>query len=113
MKLLFDENLSHKLVDLLATEFPGSIHVRSVDLAGKPDSSVWEYAGQNGFAIVSKDGDFRQRSLMHGAPPKFIWVQTGNTGTAEIAKLLRRHAERLEQFGRESESALIVVRRPR
>jgi hypothetical protein len=28
MRLLFDQNLSHRLVSLLAAEFPGSQHVR-------------------------------------------------------------------------------------
>jgi predicted nuclease of predicted toxin-antitoxin system len=34
MKLLFDQNLSHRLVALLAGEFPGSQHVRN---AGMPE----------------------------------------------------------------------------
>jgi predicted nuclease of predicted toxin-antitoxin system len=33
MKLLFDENLSHRLVAQLGAEFPGSVHVRDVGLA--------------------------------------------------------------------------------
>ena len=32
MKLLFDENLSYKLVRLLADLFPDSVHVRDVGL---------------------------------------------------------------------------------
>jgi len=41
MKLLFDENLSPRLVVLLADLFPNSIHVRDVVYE---DSSVWNYA---------------------------------------------------------------------
>jgi predicted nuclease of predicted toxin-antitoxin system len=33
MKVLFDQNLSHRLVGQLASEFPGSSHVRDVGLA--------------------------------------------------------------------------------
>lgn len=33
MRLLFDQNLSHRLVPALAREFPGSEHVRNVGLA--------------------------------------------------------------------------------
>ncbi|MGI9067573.1 MAG: DUF5615 family PIN-like protein [Pyrinomonadaceae bacterium] len=43
MKLLFDENLSHKLARLLEDLFPNSIHVRDVDLKAANDSLVWEY----------------------------------------------------------------------
>jgi len=37
MKLLFDENLSHKLVGLLADVFPGSVQVRDVGLKAACD----------------------------------------------------------------------------
>ena len=64
MKLLFDQNLSHRLVGQLAAEFPGSAHVRDVTLAAAPDPDVWAYAAANGFLIVSKDTDFQQRALL-------------------------------------------------
>ena len=35
MKLLLDQNLSHRLVAALADVFPGSVHVRDVGLAGR------------------------------------------------------------------------------
>jgi predicted nuclease of predicted toxin-antitoxin system len=44
MKLLFDENLSHKLTLLLEDLFPNSIHVRDVGLKSADDPLVWEYA---------------------------------------------------------------------
>jgi len=37
MKLLFDQNLSHRLAARLATEYPGSEHVRNVGMARSPD----------------------------------------------------------------------------
>ena len=54
MKLLFDQNLSPKLVNRLADLLPGSSHVQSVGLDCANDDVVWEYARQNEFAIVSK-----------------------------------------------------------
>lgn len=74
MKLLFDENLSPRLVELLATEFPQSVHVETLGMRGTTDAALWEYAKNHGFAIVSKDNDFRQRAFVHGAPPKDIWL---------------------------------------
>ena len=44
MKLLFDHNLSHKLVRRLADVFPGSEHVRNLDLHRADDAEVWEVA---------------------------------------------------------------------
>jgi Domain of unknown function (DUF5615) len=66
MKLLFDENLSHKLVRLLADLFPNSVHVRDVGLKAADDLVVWEYAKNNDLMIVSKDSDMHQRSFMFG-----------------------------------------------
>lgn len=72
MKLLFDQNLSHRLVGQLAVEYPGSSHVRDAGLATAPDPAVWAFAASNGFVIVSKDTDFQQRALLLGHPPKVV-----------------------------------------
>jgi predicted nuclease of predicted toxin-antitoxin system len=77
-RLLFDENLSHLLVELIAPDFPASNHVRNCGLKGADDTDVWRYAAQNGFTIVSKDGDLHQMSLLYGAPPKVILVAYWN-----------------------------------
>jgi predicted nuclease of predicted toxin-antitoxin system len=109
VKLLFDENLSPSLVGLVRQEYPNSTHVRDVGLRGAPDRRLWEYARDNDFVIVSKDGDFRQRSLLEGAPPKVVWLQVGNAGTEAIAELLREQVSRLRRFEGEEESAFLIL----
>lgn len=109
MKLLFDENLSPRLPDLLSEEFPGSSHVRNVGLLGADDGAVWTYARDHGFAIISKDNDFRQRSFLEGAPPKIIWLSAGNAATAALADLVRRQRTRILAFEAEAESSLLVL----
>ena len=64
MKLLFDQNLSPRLVRRLADIYADSIHVREIGLRDADDSAIWDYAKLNGFVIVSKDSDFQQRSLL-------------------------------------------------
>jgi predicted nuclease of predicted toxin-antitoxin system len=64
LKLLFDENLSPRLVRAFANEFPGSSHVTSIGLAGASDQAIWEHAQAHRFAIISKDDDFRSLSLV-------------------------------------------------
>jgi predicted nuclease of predicted toxin-antitoxin system len=44
VKLLFDENISQRLVALLETEFPESLHIESVVDRGTTDSGIWEVA---------------------------------------------------------------------
>ena len=39
-----------------------------------------------------------QRSLLLGAPPKFIWLRLGNCSVAESAALLRRHSVSIHTF---------------
>jgi predicted nuclease of predicted toxin-antitoxin system len=70
MKLLLDQNLSYRLVPDLLGGFPGSRHVRDEGLSHADDSQIWEFAKQQDFAIVSKDTDFFNRSLLRGHPPK-------------------------------------------
>jgi len=110
VKLLFDENVSPRLVELLGGVYPESTHVRDAGLRGAADSAIWDHARAEGYVIVSKDDDFRQRSFYAGAPPKVVWLQVGNAGTAEIAQLLRREVSRLRAFETELDSALLIVR---
>jgi predicted nuclease of predicted toxin-antitoxin system len=77
VKLLFDENVSPKLADRLSQEFPGSVHVRSVGLRGASDQEIWAHCKAHGFAVVSKDTDFRERGFVAGSPPKVVWLDVG------------------------------------
>jgi len=67
MKLLFDENLSHKLPRLVAVSFPDSRHVRELRLKGLMDEDIWSFAKANNFTLISKDKDFYQRRALRGA----------------------------------------------
>lgn len=70
MKLLFDENLSRHLAQLLADIFPDSVDVRSAGFGGATDQAVWEFAKGHGFVLVTKDEDFQRLSVLRGPPPK-------------------------------------------
>ena len=98
MKLLFDQNLSPRLTLLLADIYAESVHVREVGLSDADDLAIWQYANAHGYAIVSKDSDFQQRSLLHGAPPKFIWLRVGNCTTKRIESLLRTYSAAIHTF---------------
>lgn len=89
MKLLFDENLSPRLVGLLADLYPGSLHVHQCGLGSADDIAIWEYAKANGLTIVSKDSDFQERAILAGSPPKVVWLRTSNRPSEDVAKVLR------------------------
>jgi predicted nuclease of predicted toxin-antitoxin system len=109
VKLLFDENVSSELVRMLASQYPGSAHVREVGLRGAEDRQIWNYCRAQGFAIVSKDTDFRERSFVEGFPPKVIWLDVGNAGTAMIADLLLQERQRVEAFEKQDETSLLIL----
>jgi predicted nuclease of predicted toxin-antitoxin system len=109
MKLLFDQNLSHRLVALLAEEFPGSVHVRELGLSAAADPVVWQYAAENGFLIASKDVDFQQRALLLGFPPKVIWVRLGNCSTADVERLLRSRMSDLIAFEADPTASFLAI----
>ena len=91
MKLLFDQNLSHRLPKRLADVFPDSDHVRSAGLDRAPDDWIGAHASKHDFAIVTQDADFAERSRLFGAPPKVVWLRCGNSTPQQIEALLRRH----------------------
>ena len=109
MKLLFDQNLSHKLVRLLADLFPDSIHVRDVGLEMADDSEIWKYAQDNALIICSKDSDLHQRSFLLGFPPKVVWVRLGDCSTSDVEILLRKHAATIEQFAQDDYASFLTL----
>lgn len=98
MKLLFDQNLSPKLVNRLADLFPGSSHVLSEGLDCANDDQVWEHARLNEFAIVTKDADYNNLSVVRGCPPKVIWLLLGNCTTAQVEAVFRIRFANIEAF---------------
>ncbi len=110
MKLLFDQNLSPKLVARLADLFPDSRHVGSVELDRASDAEVWEHARRNGFAIVSKDEDFSDLSVVRGSPPKVLWLQLGNCTTTQVEAVFRRCFAEIDTFSRDSSAGVLVLR---
>jgi len=70
LKLLFDQNLSHRLIEFIRKAFPGTIHVKDIGLDSASDTVIWEFAKKEGFTIIPKDSDFHQRSFLFGHPPK-------------------------------------------
>jgi predicted nuclease of predicted toxin-antitoxin system len=109
VRFLFDQNLSPRLVALLADLHAGSTHVRNEGLQRADDDTVWAYAIQQGFMIVSKDADFHQRSFVLGHPPKVIWIQRGNCSTDEIAALLRQRQADVLAFEQDETASFLAL----
>ena len=109
MKLLFDQNLSFRLVNALKDLFPSCQHVRGAGLETADDITVWNYAKTNDLIIVSKDSDFYQRSILFGHPPKVIWIRRGNCSTKDIEQILRNHYSAIETFTNDTISSCLEL----
>lgn len=75
MKLLFDQNISHRLISLIKDILPDAIQVRQIGLENSSDKQIWEYAKEHLYTIVTFDGDFYDFSLVWGHPPKIVWIR--------------------------------------
>jgi predicted nuclease of predicted toxin-antitoxin system len=109
MKLIFDQNLSPKLVEKLKDLFPDSTHVHLSGLGKALDIEVWQFAKTGGFTIVSKDADYGEMSMALGYPPKVVWVRRGNCSTIEIEQLIRRDSEFIQQLDSNPDLSVISI----
>ena len=110
MKLLVDENLPPRLAGDLADLFPESVHVNFIGLGSTPDTLIWDYAKEHGFAFMTKDKDFANLSLAWGAPPKVILLLIGNCSATELARVIRNNAVRFSDFEHDTGRSLLILR---
>ena len=109
MKLLFDQNLSPHLVARLADLYPGSDHVRNLGFEKADDDTLWAFVKREQFVFVTKDEDFHARSILHGHPPKILWVRSGNCSTELVETLLRKHFAEIENFEADANAGFLPL----
>jgi predicted nuclease of predicted toxin-antitoxin system len=97
-KLLFDQNLSYRIIQQIEHIFPNSTHVKLIHLETADDLEIWQYAKDHDFHIVTQDTDFHDINTLYGYPPKIIRIHTGNTTTHTIIELLQKKSELIHDF---------------
>lgn len=102
MKLLFDQNISHRIVNRLLTSFPEIKHVRDFNLQFSTDREIWQFAKQNEFSLITFDSDFNDLATLYGHPPKIIWLRFGNTVTQKLAERIEQKKDIICSFLTES-----------
>lgn len=98
MKLLFDQNISFRLINKIQPYFPEVKQVRQLGLENDLDIDIWQYAKEFEYTIVTFDSDFYDISNLKGHPPKIIWLRTGNTTTNFLAELIIAKNSIIEEF---------------
>ena len=109
MKLLFDQNLSFKLVPALAPTFPESRHLKDFKLTRERDEPIWSFAAENGFTVVSKDSDFLHLAMVRGHPPKVVYIRLGNCSTEKLADRLISNEQIIKEFVADPVESVLMI----
>lgn len=107
--LLFDQNISPRLVEQLADLYSGSVHVSTVGMGNALDIEIWQYAYNNDYIIVTKDADFSELGLIKGFPPKIVWIRRGNCSTQEIETILRENFLAISALSDDPETGILTL----
>lgn len=110
MKLLFDQNISRKIISKLKVHFPESEHVVNLRLEASTDKMIWEHAKSNDFIIVTFDADFYNFSIVWGFPPKIIWIRSFNQTTPFVEQLLVSYHSLITEFIVEDKLACLELK---
>lgn len=107
--LLFDQNISPRLVSRLADIYPGSFHVSTLGMGAVLDIEIWQYAHEHDHMIVTKDADFSELGIVKGFPPKIIWIRRGNCSTQEIESILRENYPAISALSEDPETGILAL----
>lgn len=99
MKILIDANISWRIMQLLNTVFPEIQHVNFTGLEPPAkDITIWQYAFQNEYTILTSDEDFQDFISYKGFPPKVILLRVGNIKTVALSKIILDHSQDIIDF---------------
>ena len=111
MRLLLDENISWRLAAYLRPHCTAVVHVREIGMENSPDTSIWRYARQHDYAIVTKDEDFLRLVVTEGFPPRVVAVQNAQVPVAKLAEFLLARLPQLQEFlGAQTEFGMLLLR---
>ncbi|MGG7663056.1 DUF5615 family PIN-like protein [Dyadobacter sp. BHUBP1] len=99
MKVLIDQNISQRILPLLAHQFDTLNHVRQLGLTDADDYEIFMFARDNGYqAVITADEDFIKLINQFSQPPKIVWIRAGNCSTKVLSDLLREKAQAIKDF---------------
>ena len=98
MKLLFDQNISFRILSKISNFFPEAKQVRELGIENFSDLEIWKFAKDNNYTIVTFDADFYDLANLKGHPPKIIWLRFGNTKTDFLAEVLNSRNSIIKDF---------------
>ena len=109
VKLLFDQNLSYRLVTRLKDIYQDSAHTAALGLDKASDIDVWKYAKENGYALVSKDSDFNDICTLYDYPPHIIWIRLGNSRVSAVQAVLEKYKDQICSIIEDNKTGIIEI----
>jgi|WetSurMetagenome_2_1015567.scaffolds.fasta_scaffold498024_1 predicted nuclease of predicted toxin-antitoxin system len=107
MKLLFDQNISFRVIKGVLPVFPLAKQLRELGLENATDREIWEFAKKEDYTIVTFDSDFYDLTLLLGIPPKVIWLRLGNTSTDNLIRIITENQDVISEFVESPEHRLL------
>ena len=99
MKILIDQNISHRVIPHIQAEFQNVEHVRNLGLTDANDFQIFQFARKNQFDVIfTLDEDFNNLQLEHSIPPKIVWFRVGNCSTTLLASIIIEKSEVIKNF---------------
>ncbi len=75
LNLLFDANISFRILELIKSHFPNASHAKDHNLNSATDISIWNFAQKNNFCIVTKDSNFNDLAITRGRRRKLFGLK--------------------------------------
>ena len=109
MKLLLDQNISFRVVQLISGTFDSIQQVKQLNLVDASDSRIWNFALRNNYTIITFDADFIELSTLKGFPPKIIWLRFGKSSNLKIANKLIAKEFEIREFISSTEAGFLEI----
>jgi predicted nuclease of predicted toxin-antitoxin system len=88
VKFLLDAHLPPVLARVMSREGYEVNHVFDLIMSDAEDAYIWQYAGKNGYVLISKDEDFVGCFESTNPCPQFIWIRIGNSKNRELISII-------------------------
>ena len=108
MRLLFDQNISYRILSHLPAKIKAS-HVKREGLLNSTDYEIREFAKNNDYTIVTQDSVFNDIYLLKGLPPKIIWIQTGNMKTSDLYQIFQNQYDHISLFIKDPDQGCLEI----
>jgi predicted nuclease of predicted toxin-antitoxin system len=109
MRLLFDQNISFRLLKKISDLYPDAKQVRELSFENATDLEIFEFAIKNNYTIVTFDSDFCDLNSLKDFPTRIIWLRTGNTTTDHLASVFKKRYELISSFMNEDNGCLEIA----